>query len=218
MAASKKRFAPKPSHFVSYNEAISTPSISLYGKLIQGGEAQPSDLALSHPSDPGEPLHRSLVVGYANGTACQTLVQPQQVFLPRPDGPADGCGWDPNDYVVWKNVRPDWTTVHVTTAKRTLSAVLATGRVRQFAAFERPQISAATGDPVVNVVKKWAKLTRDPDLDEVLSNLYFASGGTTWSDGQTSLAGLLHQDLGVTISPTAITQTMQILDLMQLIG
>jgi hypothetical protein len=217
MATKKSTFSPKKSHFMTFNQALTSPTISLYGKLIEDGEAKSTDLGLSHPSDPSKTLHRSLVFGYAIGTKCQSLAQPQQVFLPAPDGPADGCEWDADQYVVWKNVRPDWTTLHVTTARKTMSTVLATGRLRQDAALEIPQISIA-GDPVVNVVKKWAKLTRDPDLDEVLSNLYFASGGVNWSDVQTTLTGFLKQDLGVRISPSSITQTMQIIDLINLIG
>jgi hypothetical protein len=32
--------------------------------------------------------------------------------MPMPSGPADECGWDPNQYVVWKNLPKDLILVH----------------------------------------------------------------------------------------------------------
>lgn len=41
------------------------------------------------------------VFGYSRNNVCSKLSSPVVLALPEPDGPADGCGWDPREFVKW---------------------------------------------------------------------------------------------------------------------
>jgi hypothetical protein len=220
----KKRFTPKQSHYITLDEAVAQPTLSLYGKLVKDGESQPSAIGISHPSDPAGALHRSLVFGFANGIQCQSLSKPQQVWLPTPDGPADGCGWDPAEYVVWKNLPPDWMTLHIVAERKPLSHVLAAGRSPRIAALktstalETFAVSGVSDMQIIAVVKEWAGLQGNPDRSQPLGVLWANSGGSDWSVGAQYLSQLLQQRLNVSVSSSAITQSMTIDGLINLIG
>jgi hypothetical protein len=41
------------------------------------------------------------VFGYKRNNVCSKLPSPVVMALPDPDGPADDCGWDPQEFVKW---------------------------------------------------------------------------------------------------------------------
>jgi hypothetical protein len=49
--------------------------------------------------------------------------------MPTPDGPADGCSWDPTEYVVWKKLPNNWTTLHLKVSATSLHTALRLGVV-----------------------------------------------------------------------------------------
>jgi hypothetical protein len=206
MTTKKTQFSPKKSHYMTFNQAVAAPTISLYGRLIEDGAAKPSDLGIFHPSDRDEFLHRSVVFGYATGDQCKMLATPQQVWLPFPDGPADGCNWDPAQYVVWKNVQPDWKTIHVVSQRKPLSLALAAG--------EKPQTLEASEAPsptqVIFLIQTWAALPAPPKYEDVLSALWSLYRRTDFTSfGAPALAQTLTRN-GADILPQSITTTMTV--------
>jgi hypothetical protein len=120
------RFVPSKDHSITVGEAHQiAASISVYGNLITGISATPAELGTVHPQGKDEPLYLSLVVGTSDQGRCLAVNPPQRVYMPHPDGPADGCNWDPAKYVVWKNLPRDWTTVHVQSQPKPLATALA---------------------------------------------------------------------------------------------
>jgi hypothetical protein len=130
MATPKKPFKPSSGHQITVGEAHQLLStISAYGKVITGVTMDPSKAGTVHPQGKDEDLQLALVFGTSSQGKCVTLSPPQKVYMPAPDGPADGCGWDPAQYVVWKNLPLDWTTVHVQTQAKPLAMALAPNAV-----------------------------------------------------------------------------------------
>jgi len=126
MATPKKPFKPSSGHQITVGEAHQLLStISAYGKVITGVTMDPSEAGTVHPQGKDEDLQLALVFGTSSQGKCVTLSPPQKVYMPAPDGPADGCGWDPAQYVVWKNLPLDWTTVHVQSQPKTLAMAFA---------------------------------------------------------------------------------------------
>jgi hypothetical protein len=164
MTMKKAQFSPKKSHYMTFHEAVAVPTFELYGRLINDGEAKPSDLGIFHPTDSEGSLHRSVVFGYATGGQCKSLATPQQVWLPYPDGPADRCGWDPSQYVVWKNAQPDWNTLHVVAERKPLSLAIAAGEPLQDTGASDYQISLW--------IMQWAAITDFPQPSDLLNNLW----------------------------------------------
>jgi hypothetical protein len=160
-------------HYVSLGQ-ISTAqnTLTAYGKLVKDSEVPASTAGISHPHGLDEPLQAGLVFGVAIGGRCITLPSPEQVMLPAPDGPADGCGWDPTKYVVWKNLPKDWTTTHLQSQPKPLISALtaATGKLA-------PRAMAAAApfgihDRTVAVVQEWAHMPSAPADPELLKVLW----------------------------------------------
>jgi hypothetical protein len=42
------------------------------------------------------------IVGIMRDHVCQRLPKPILLALPKPDGPADQCGWNPQEYLMWR--------------------------------------------------------------------------------------------------------------------
>jgi hypothetical protein len=99
--------------------------VSLFGTPVQGVEPSASEGALAHPAGSGEPLHLAQVFGYLENHVCARLPKPILALLPKPDGPADDCGWDPNQFVVW-HVPSDWRTLFLSPMSGPISATLET--------------------------------------------------------------------------------------------
>jgi hypothetical protein len=211
--ATKKTFTPKSTHYIPHDEVAGMLSnLTVYGRLIAGGESQPSTLGISHPSDPTAMLYRSLVFGVYDGIECKKLPQPQQVWLPAPDGPADACGWDAATYLVWKQLRSDWITLHVITQRKPLSVALATGTGIQSSnlrpSFAAPSSSGTLGDQIIALVQQWAQMPAEPLGSDILSNLWATFRGTDFpSIGAPALVQLLTSKLGAAVSAASITST-----------
>jgi len=89
--------------------ADSHVAVSFYGKVVDDLTI-PTGVALQHPQDGGT-LHAGHIFGYSQGHQCFRFTPPRIYMLPDPAGPADGCGWDPAQFVVWK-LPPDWLTLY----------------------------------------------------------------------------------------------------------
>jgi hypothetical protein len=109
--AEKKTFKPLNSHRTTI-ERIGDQhlSVSFYGKIVDGISASPAGPGFKHPDGIGK-LQAAQVFGYSQDHQCFRFTPPRIYMLPDPVGPADGCGWDPSEFVVWK-VSPDWATLH----------------------------------------------------------------------------------------------------------
>ena len=105
----------------------SQTTIDVYGKTIKDTQLEPGAAGILHPSGDNEALHYAQVFGYLEAGTCVRLPQPQVIAMPAPQGPADGCGWDPDEYVVWKNVPKYWTTLHMKFHTTSLYGVLKGG-------------------------------------------------------------------------------------------
>jgi hypothetical protein len=115
-------------HFKSFSEVVGAQSsLSVYGSIIKNAVVQPGTRGILHPSGVDESLQLAQVVGYAELGRCIQLGEPQLIAMPTPDGPADGCGWDPVEYVVWKNLPNNWTTLHLKVSATGLHTALQLG-------------------------------------------------------------------------------------------
>jgi hypothetical protein len=134
--AKKRQVGINEKHFIAFsNVAGARATISVYGKIVKDAEIQPGASGILHPSGEATNLHLSHVVGYSDQGGCVTLAEPQLIALPAPNGPADGCGWDPAEYVVWKNLPKNWPTLHLRSTVRSLhSALLSASPARPGAA------------------------------------------------------------------------------------
>jgi hypothetical protein len=199
-AHASKAFSPSDEHQLTIaqaTKAVLGDTITAYGKLVKGTNFSSSELGTTHPHGKGEALQLGLVYGIQNRNQCITLPQPQKVYLPMPDGPADGCGWDPSQYVVWKNLPKNWQTVHLESTAKPLGAALLSR------ALEIEPVSSE------DIVEEWANLSSPPRRNDDLKTLWAASGDPLASDfnaGAAKLAELLmpHASPGQTIDQSFI--------------
>lgn len=120
------KFVLTAKHKVSLADASDPfPTITVYGKVIEKVSLTPSTGGITHPRGGTDDLHAGLVYGYSFAGSCTKLATPQQVLLPHPDGEADSCGWEPNEFVVWKNIPKDWETLHIQTQAKPLAEAVA---------------------------------------------------------------------------------------------
>jgi len=198
-------------HYLDFAQASSAQTtLTAYGKLIKNSETQPSSAGISHPHGLNEPLQASLVYGVAIGGRCIPLPSPEQVMLPAPDGPADGCGWDPTEYVVWKNLPRNWVTTHFQVRPRTLAgALLPVPAMAELDSRLRNAALAGIGvdDRVVAMVRTWADMSSDPSMTDELETLWDAQqNGNPPSDfkqgGAQTLADLVFQDFRYRLLPS----------------
>src|SRR6267378_5443663 len=83
-----QKFLPTDKQSTEFDHTVAAESrVDLYGKVLTGNSAA-----------------TALVFGVRDGLRCMRLPSPRYLTLPAPDGPADGCGWDPDEYVVWKGL------------------------------------------------------------------------------------------------------------------
>jgi hypothetical protein len=119
-------------------------------------------------------MQKGFVYGVAFAGQCTQVSPPKEVLLPAPDGPADGCGWDPNEFVVWKNLPRTWSTLAFTSQIQPLHSALMTDQPQPQAASFRSL--ATTGVPVqdrvIAVVKAWASMPTDPNMSDNLQALW----------------------------------------------
>jgi len=215
-----KRIGLTKKHYVAFDAHIATQStLTAYGKLIEGGKSTPSALGVSHPLGLSAPLQKSLVFGVQIDGQCIRLPNPEEVALPEPDGPADDCGWDPTQYVVWKNLPRNWTTIHFQSQPTPLISALhlgtgpSTGRFMAAGA-----VTTDVGAQVKSIVEAWANMTTEPAGSAVLQNLWAKSGvGGTFALAATNLAQNLNSQLGSQILGSDISTTTTVDQLIQMI-
>jgi hypothetical protein len=86
-------------------------TVCFYGKPVDGIDLSTSGLVLQHPSQQGGTLKAAEVYGAFKDGGCITFQPPRLCLLPDPVGPADGCAWNPAEFVVWK-VPADWSMIY----------------------------------------------------------------------------------------------------------
>jgi hypothetical protein len=179
-------------HYIDSAQALTAQTtLTAYGKIIRNSETPPATAGISHPRGLSESLQASLVFGVAIGGRCETLPTPVQVWLPSPDGPADGCGWDPAEYVVWKNLPRDWVTMHLQAQPRTLGNALFADSV------PRSLVGIGVRDRVLAIVRTWAKMSSDPNGSDQLQVLWANSHPAGFfADGAQCLAQKLNDAFG----------------------
>jgi hypothetical protein len=172
-------FQPTQGHKTSFQTGFpDTGVIDAFGKVVDPSPI--SGLAA------GQQL--ALVFGIRENGKCTQLPAPQHVALPAPDGPADGCGWDPTQFVVWKNLAKTLITTHVQARSVSLQDAL------------KPATSAAllTPEPTVDdVLHQWLSQSVPgqpiPDVDQLqVAWATFGSGGAFTVQVQQNLANLLN--------------------------
>lgn len=127
-SSTPKRFVPTEDHQITIGEAhqiISSSTFTVYGRLIGDLTISPAQAGLPHPQGTEEDLQLALIFGIEEDGNCSAVNPPQTVYMPTPDGPADGCGWDPKQYVMWKNLSKNWITIHVQSTPKTIATALA---------------------------------------------------------------------------------------------
>lgn len=88
--AGKSKFELTEKHHTSLADiADQASTVVVFGKIVR-------DL---QPTSQG---HRfAQIFGYKRNNVCSKLPTPVVIALPDPDGPADDCGWDPEQFVKW---------------------------------------------------------------------------------------------------------------------
>jgi hypothetical protein len=184
--------------------------MSAYGKIITGVALTPAEAGTIHPQGSSEDLQLALIYGIQDQGKCIRLPQPQMVYMPSPDGLADGCGWDPSEFVVWKNLAKDWNTVHVQTQSKSLFMAL------------KPADDVPS--PLLQDVLKndWLKLTNPPNIgsDDQLGFLWehYGTGGEYDSNCQMVLAAILLKAYGVQIPWGSLPGNLPFSKLQSLVG
>jgi|SRR5580704_53657 hypothetical protein len=188
-------------HYLDFAEASSVQTtISVYGKLIKNSEAPLTKVGIAHPQGLSDPLQASLAYGVSIGGHCISLPSPEQVMLPAPDGPADACGWNPDEYVVWKNLPKEWVTLHLHVERRTLSDALL-GNVNRVS-MASAEALASVGDRVVAIVRSWAGMSSDPRGSDQLQMLWAISHpGGSFGDGAQLLVQRINDAFSTSLQP-----------------
>jgi hypothetical protein len=196
-------------HYVTLSDAAgSVSTLSVYGKLVKNAALGPRMAGIIHPKTPGETLILAQVVGFVNEGQCQRVTPPVMLTLPEPDGPADGCGWDPEQYVVWKDLPKNWVTLHLQTERRTLADTLSAGSsAGTLTEAVQPSTVTPLGvrDTVVKIVKSWANMPANPRGTDVLQALWAASNPPgPFPDAAQNLASQINDAFGTHLLGTDI--------------
>ena len=132
-----KKFILAKGHKVPFRtNPRSEINVDIFGRVID--PAPDSDLPGGH--------HLAEIYGLREQGRCSRFRVPLQLTLPAPDGPADGCGWDPSQFVVWKNMSTNVLTRQVETKTVTLHEAL----------FAAPATMALASEPTVDdVLHQW---------------------------------------------------------------
>jgi hypothetical protein len=178
--------------------ALSETGIDIFGKVIDP------------PPISGLPEGHQLaqVHGFREQGRCARLPVPQHLSLPTPDGPADGCGWDPSQFVVWKNLPKGLMTNHVQTKTVPLHEAL----------LAAPATMALASEPTVDdVLHQWLSQSIPgqpiPDIDQLqVAWASFGSGGAFTVQVQQNLANLLNNafSLDPSLVPANLPATLTV--------
>lgn len=204
MAPKKKlnktgNFASATGHKAPFqSQPFPEAGIDVFGKVIDPDPI--SDLPEGH--------QLAQVYGFREQGRCIHLSNPEHLSLPRPDGPADGCGWHPSKFVVWKNLPKSLMTTQVQTKMAPLhEALLAASTTRALAA-----------EPTVDdVLHQWLSQSVPgqpiPDVDQLqVAWSTFGSGGAFTVQVQQNLANLLNNafSLDPSIVPSNLPGTLTV--------
>lgn len=184
-----KKFTLANGHKASFQAMpLSEAGVDLFGKVID--PAPISGLPEGH--------QLTQVYGFREYGRCARLPVPQHLSLPKPDGPADGCGWDPSKFVVWKNLPKSFVTIHVQTKMAPLHEAL----------LAAPATMALESEPTVDdVLHQWLSQSVPgqpiPDVDQLqVAWATFGSGGGFTVQVQQNLANLLNN--AFSLSPAVV--------------
>jgi hypothetical protein len=174
-----KKFTLAKGHKASFQAGPpSGPGIDIFGKVID--PAPFSELPEGH--------QLAQVYGFREQGRCARLPVPQHLSLPTPDGPADGCGWAPSQFVVWKNLPKSLLTTHIQTKTVPLHEAL----------LAAPATMALASEPTVDdVLHQWLSQSVPgqpiPNVDQLqVAWSTFGSGGGFTVQVQQNLANLLN--------------------------
>jgi hypothetical protein len=160
-------------HFIGFSEVSGAQAtISVYGKIVRNADIQPGASGILHPSGEDTNLQLAHVVGYSDQGRCVTLAEPQLLALPAPDGPADGCGWDPKQYVVWKNLPKNWTTLHLRAGTRSLDSALKLSAEVPSAGVTAPAKPCLPLPEAITLVRSCSKASPDLPLSTPLGQIF----------------------------------------------
>lgn len=196
-----RRFAPTKGHQITIGEAhqiVSSSTFTVYGRLINDVTISPAQTGLVHPQGTEEDLQLALIFGVEENGICSRVNPQQKVYLPAPDGPADGCGWDPKQYVMWTKIPKNWITIHVQSQPKTLSMALA------------PMAAADQGPRFLTDVMclDWIKLSASVFIDPswTLEAVWVKLHQSDYTyNVQVSLSNVIQNAYGKTIDPHSLT-------------
>jgi hypothetical protein len=195
-----KKFTLATGHKVSFQAGpLSDASVDIFGKVID--PAPISDLPGGH--------QLAQVYGFREQGQCLHLPFPQHLSLPKPDGPADGCGWDPSQFVVWKNLPKSLMTTQVQTKMAPLHEAL----------LAAPAASEPTVDDVLHQwLIKSVPGQSIPNEDQLqVAWKDSGSGGPYSVQVQQNLANLLNKAFALDpkLVPANLPATLTVYDLKQ---
>jgi hypothetical protein len=180
-------------------QSVSDPSVDIFGKVID--PAPISDLPGGH--------QLAQVYGFREQGRCLHLPFPQHLSLPKLDGPADGCGWDPSQFVVWKNLPKSLMTTQVQTKMAPLHEAL----------LAAPAASEPTVDDVLHQwLIKSVPGQSIPNEDQLqVAWKDSGSGGPCSVQVQQDLANLLNKAFALDpkLVPANLPATLPVYDLKQ---
>jgi hypothetical protein len=171
----KSSFSPTKTQTAQFDHSVlSETYVDLYGKVLAGK---------TPPSGP-----TAVIYGAGDESGCVKLPSPQYLTLPAPNGPADGCGWDPKEFVVWKRLPKNLATVHTESQVKPLHEAL----------FSRTSHVVSIAEPTVDsVLHSW--LPRSVSGQMIDDNLQLAEAWKQFGIAgftvpvQQNLARLLNQ-------------------------
>jgi len=178
-----KKFKLDPGHVTTLRAvATSHTGIDFFGRVI---EPVISDLPDRH--------QMAEIFGYRDQGGCVRFPVTERISLPEPDGPADGCGWDPSLFVVWKNLPRALVTKQLDLKTTTLHEVATSTKLKAGLDAERT---------VDDVLHDWLSQSV---LGQPISNLdqlqvawaTFGSGGAFSAQVQQNLANLLNREFAL---------------------
>jgi hypothetical protein len=163
-------------HYTSISEvAAGHSTLSVFGKLLKNAEIEPGTSGITHPGGSDENLQLAQVVGYLEQGRCVRLPEPQLIALPAPDGPANACGWDPQQYLVWKSLPKNWVTLHLKATTTNIHAALTlASRTEALGTPTKPCLDLPSA---INLVRSCSNVPSGVPLSTPLGQLFPSSTG-----------------------------------------
>jgi hypothetical protein len=178
-----KSFKPAPGHVTPLSAvATSHTGVDIFGKV---NAPAMTDLPDQH--------QMAEIFGYRDPSGCVCFPVSERISLPAPDGPADGCGWDPSRFVVWRDQPRALVLNHLEVKTTTLQEVLTAATLKAGVAPERT-VDAVLHEWLMNSVAGQPI----PELDQLqVAWASFGSGGAFTPQVQQNLANLLNKEFAL---------------------